>query len=235
MNLESLEPRLAMATGPLGTLVSVVDGTNTNLLAAKSADRAVGIDEGSQIVASVKLTRRPDAPVRVSFVSSGPLEVGVGDGSSGLVGAATVLRTPPSLVFTPSNWSVSQSLPIRAIEDGVADGNRTLPVRVSVVTAGKATAKAIWIESRDSAALRDVSPEAGAFTGTLDCPSVVNSGPNAAGTMRATFDGSGGTATFTVTSARLANFRNRVIAVDFSIDSARKLVVQAVRGFSPQG
>ncbi|MFM8890178.1 MAG: lipocalin family protein, partial [Planctomycetia bacterium] len=87
---------------------------------------------------------------------------------------------------------------------------------------------------RDSAALRDVSPEAGAFTGTVDCPSVVNSGPNA-GTMRATFDGSGGTATFTVTSARLVNVRNRVIAVDYTIDSARKLVMQAVRGFSPQG
>lgn len=46
LRLESLEPRLAMTTGLLSTLVSVISDSNVNLLAASSADRAVDVTEG---------------------------------------------------------------------------------------------------------------------------------------------------------------------------------------------
>ena len=114
LKIESLEPRLALATGLLSTLVSVVDDASTNLLAASSANLAADVTEGSSLTAHVKLTRRPDAPVRVSFASSGPLEIGVGDHPN------AGLLAPPPLVFTPSNWNIPQTLSIRALEDGVA-------------------------------------------------------------------------------------------------------------------
>lgn len=43
------------------------------------------------------------------------------------------------------------------------------------------------------------------------------------------------TGAFRVTSAPLANVRNRAIEVDDTIDSVNKVVVEAVRGFGPRG
>jgi hypothetical protein len=224
LELESLEPRLALATGQLGTLVSVVDDANTNLLAATSANLAVGVAEGTAITASVKLTRPPTGPVRISFASSGALEVGVGSDASA------------PLVFTRTNWNIPQTLSIRSIEDGVADGTRMLPVRYSVATPGRTTAtKVIWIESRDSGLVSPAIAASGAFRGTLDCPSDASPRPDSTGTVTATYGVNKGTATFRVTSARLANVRQRVITVDYLLDSANKVVVQAVRGFNPGG
>jgi len=107
--------------------------SSENLLAASSADRAVDVTEGSAIMASVKLTRRTDTAVCVSFVSSGPLELGVGGDSLGVGGSAEGIASP-TLVFTSSNWNVAQTFPIRSIQDNVADGTRTLPVREKLGT-----------------------------------------------------------------------------------------------------
>lgn len=104
--LESLEPRLALATGLLRTLVSVVDESNTNLLAASSADLALAVSEGTAIAAGVRLTRRPDAPVRISFASSGPLEVRVATDTSAVYVPADDLSGASPLVFTRRNWNV---------------------------------------------------------------------------------------------------------------------------------
>lgn len=226
-----------MATGLLSTLVSVVSDSNVDLLAASSADRAVDVTEGSAITASVKLTRRPDDVVRVSFVSSGPLELGADGDPLGVGGSAKGIA-PPTLVFTSSNWNVAQTIPIRSIQDNVADGTRTLPVRMSIAAIGKATAtKAIWINSRDSGVENFVAPEPGNYSGTLDCPSDAAPRPASTGTVMATYDGQSrrGTATFHVSSARLANVRNRVIAVDYTVGPGNKFIVEAVRGFDPRG
>lgn len=202
LTLESLEPRLALATGQLGTLVSVVDDANTNLLAATSANLAVVVTEGTAITASVKLTRPPTHPVSISFASSGPLEVGVGPAASaGSVPADDLSITPP-LVFTRTNWNMPQTLSIRSIEDGVADGTRMLPVRYSVATPGRTTAtKVIWIESRDSGLVSPAIAASGTFRGTLDCPSDASPRPDSTGTVTATYGVNKGTATFRVSSA----------------------------------
>ena len=236
LNLESLEPRLALATGPLGTLVSVVVDANTNLLAASSANLAADVTEGSSLTASVALVRRPEAPVRVSFASSGPLEIGVGTNQSGGHGGRAGVLAPPPLVFTPSNWNIPQTLSIRSLEDGVADGTRTLPVRMTVSTAGRAAAtKAIWVASRDSGLFSPTIAASGTFRGTLDSLNKLKPSPDSTGTVTATYGGNKGTATFRVSSARLVNVRDRVISVDYVIDSANKVVVRAVRGFNPLG
>ena len=236
LKIESLEPRLALATGLLSTLVSVVDDANTNLLAASSANLAADVTEGSSLQASVKLTRQPGAPVRVSFASSGPLEIGVGTNQSGGNGGRAGLFAPPPLVFTPSNWNIPQTLSIRSLEDGVADGTHTLPLHMTVSTAGRAAAtKAIWVASRDSGLFSPTIAASGTFRGTLDSLNKLKPSPDSTGTVTATYGGNTGTATFRVSSARLVNVRDRVISVDYVIDSANKVVVRAVRGFNPLG
>jgi hypothetical protein len=67
LKIESLEPRLALATGLLSTLVSVVRGDNSHSLLAPGATAEV--TEGTALAASVRLTRRPDSPITVTFQS----------------------------------------------------------------------------------------------------------------------------------------------------------------------
>lgn len=227
--LESLEPRRTLTTGPLDTLVSVVDDAHTNLLSASSADLAVAVTEGTAIAASVTLTRRPDAPVRILFSSSGPLEVGVAADASAVYVPADDLAIMPALVFTSSNWSVPQKILIRSIEDGVADGIQTLPVRFSVATVGTATLRrAIWVESRDSGFVSPTIAASGSFRGSLE-------GPGSSGSVAATYGVNKGVASFRVTSSQLAGVRDRVISITYSIDSANKAIVQSVRGFAAAG
>ena len=236
LTLESLEPRLALATGLLGTLVSVVDDANTNLLAASSAGFAVPVNEGTAVTASVQLTRRPNAPVRISFSSSVPLEIGVLSDASAVYVPANDLSTTPPLVFNRANWNIAQTLSIRSLEDGVADGPRMLPVRMTVSTAGRPGAtKAIWVESRDSGLVSPAIAAAGTFRGTLDRLANIKSRPGSNGTVTATYGVNKGTATFRVSSARLINVRDRVISIDYVIDSANRVIVRAVRGFNPRG
>ena len=227
LRIESLEPRLALATGPLGTLVSIVDDIGRDLLAATSSGTAVPVNEGHEIAAIVRLTRQPSAPVRVGFSNSDPLEVGLGRSNGGSGNAS--LESPTPLTFTPSNWNIPQLLSIRAIEDGVADGTRQIPLRVSFATAGRAPlARTLWIESVDSSASSPVIAASGTFRGPVE-------GTGSSGNLAATYGVNKGTATFRVTSAQLANVRDRVIAIDYAVNAANKVVVEAVRGFSPAG
>ena len=75
LNLESLEPRLALATGLLSTLVSVIRDDSRHSLLRPGATAAVR--EGTELAASVRLTRRPNSEITVTFKSLAPLEVGV--------------------------------------------------------------------------------------------------------------------------------------------------------------
>ena len=75
LQLESLEPRLALATGLLSTLVSVVRDDSSHSLLRPGATAAVL--EGTELAASVRLTRRPNSAITVTFKSLASLEVGV--------------------------------------------------------------------------------------------------------------------------------------------------------------
>ena len=236
--LEQLQPRLTLATGQLSTLVSVVDDSEQDLLAASSLDHAIGLDEGASITASVKLRRRPDAPVRVSFATSNPMELRVDDERDQIyAGSLNKFNVPPVLVFERTNWNIAQTFSIQSLEDGAADGTFTLPVRMSIATAGRATAaKTIWIDSLDSGAVnRATTPESGRFSGTLDRLFDTKSSSQSTSTVSVIYDGSKGTASFRVTSTKLANVRDSVIEVDYTINSENTVDVEAVRGFSRRG
>ena len=113
LKLESLEPRLALATGLLSTLVSVVRGDTGHGLLVPGATAEV--TEGTELAASVRLTRRPDSAITVTFKSLTPLEVGV---------PSTPLR------FTPANWNQPQSVSFASLQDGSRDEDQLVPVKV---------------------------------------------------------------------------------------------------------
>ncbi len=226
LNLESLEPRLAMATGPLSTLLSIVDGSGASLLGAQSVGQAASVAEGAAIAASVKLTRQPSAPVRVSLTSGDRTEVGLGE-NSGRGGAGG----NAGLLFTPANWNLPQTLPIRGIEDGVADGTRLLPLRLSISTSGQASlSRQIWIKTIDSGRTDPVIPTAGIYRGVIE-------GPGSSGTVSGSYGGGiqAGMVTFRVSSPLLTNVRDRVITIGYAIDSANHVIVRSVAGFDPAG
>ncbi|MBU6294205.1 MAG: fibronectin type III domain-containing protein, partial [Planctomycetes bacterium] len=229
LTLESLEPRLAMATGPLGTLISMVDVSGANLLLAQSAGQAASVAEGDAIVASVRLTRQPSSAVRVSLASGDRFEVGLGEPR--VAGGAGGEGGNAGLLFTPANWNTPQSLPIRGIDDGVADGTRLLPLRLSVTTAGQAgLTRTLWIETIDSGRLEPAIAAAGTYRGMVQ-------GPGSSGTVSGSYGGGiqAGTATFRVTSNLLANVRDRVITVGFAVDSSNHVIARSVEGFDPAG
>lgn len=114
LHVESLEPRLALATGLLDTLVSVVDEAGTNLLAQGAA-----VAEGGQLVARVALSRRPDAPVTVALAMSDRSELTV---------------STSAITFTAANWNVPREVVFQAVDDGVADGNQAVAARLSIST-----------------------------------------------------------------------------------------------------
>ncbi|MGI9177628.1 MAG: hypothetical protein ACR2IT_07205, partial [Pirellulales bacterium] len=128
---EQLEPRLAMATGLLSTLVSVVRDDNSHSLLTRGATAEIA--EGEQLTASVRLIRKPDSAILVSLQSLAPLEVGT---------PATTLR------FTRANWNQPQTISLRALEDGSRDGDHLVPVRVTAAVARNPQTKAtsrIWV------------------------------------------------------------------------------------------
>ncbi len=172
--LEHLEPLLTLTADPLASLVSVVDASSTSLLDATSAINAIQASEGTEITAFATLTSCPVAPVRVSFASSGPLEIRVRNVASDGDGPTHDLSITPPLVFTPDNWDIPQELSIQSIEDTAVDGDRTLPIRVSVSTDGMATVtKVIWSNSLDSRIVRTKIAASGTYKETLDAASLV--------------------------------------------------------------
>jgi hypothetical protein len=140
LKLESLEPRLALATGLLSTLVSVVRSDNSHSVLAPGA--TAGVTEGTELAAKVRLTRRPDSAITVTFKSLTPLEVGV---------PSTPLR------FTRANWNQPQVVSFASLQDGSRDGDHRVPLAMKTVVARnphkQATTK-IWIETLDSGVIK---------------------------------------------------------------------------------
>ena len=211
LELESLEPRLALATGPLSTLVSVVRGDNSHGLLAPGA--TAGIAEGTELAASVRLTRRPDSAITVTFQSLAPLEVGV---------PSAPLR------FTPANWNQPQSVSFASFQDGSRDGDQLVPVSMTAAIARNPQAhasKKIWIESLDSGVITPESPPTDTYKGSIV-------GGSYGGGIQGTYDGvlNRGTLTLKVTLPELVNFRNRTITVDYSVGADNRAQVERVVG-----
>lgn len=223
------------------TLASVLYDTDKDLLTASSPNLAVSLEEGSEITAYVKLKRKPKSEVRISFTSSGPLELNVYNPLSAPYGGSVVNYSPPPvLIFDSSNWNEPQTISIKSIEDGSADGTRTLPLRMSISSRGMATVtKPIWVHSVDSETVTDLPPELLLFksTGTID--HILEGGPDknltrlSAATALASHDGTQGTAKFLVNSRKF-NIKNRVIEFDYTINADHKVIVGQVRGISPR-
>jgi lipocalin len=231
------EPAAYIATVSLGTLASVVDGSGKNLLAASSPNLAVSLAEGSAITAYVRLNRKPKSEVRISFASSGLLELDVYNQAS-FGGALKSYSAPPVLIFDSSNWNVPQTVSMQSIEDGSADGTRTLPVRMSISTRGAASVTSpIWVRSRDSGTVSNTGSQPFKSTGTIN--KIFKGGPDnnlvrlSDATALASYNGTKGTAKFRVNSNKL-NIKNLVIKVDYTINAQNKVIIGQVRGINPR-
>jgi len=212
LKLESLEPRLALATGLLSTLVRVHDQSGHNLLApGATAD----IQEGAELAASVSLKRKPDSEILVTFKSAAAtLEAGV---------------PPTTLLFTRDNWRVPQTVPLRSLQDNVRDGNQRVSVQMTTAVAkspqSQAATKKIWIESIDSQILAPASP----VTATYRGPAF---GGGTKGTVVGSYDSvlKQGTAALTLTLPGVKNFVNRKISFDYSLNPDNTVRVDQLNG-----
>jgi hypothetical protein len=161
--LESLESRLALAGTPLATLVEVTAAGGDSLVGAETA-----VEEGRSLVATVQLTRRPAAPVLVSFKSADVLQV------------TTDL---PTLRFTRADWNQPQTIRFSAIEDGSLDGDRSVPVamRISLPSSSRAeqVVAALRIDAVDSGLVNPLLPVEGTYRGRM-------SGPDTSGSVSIT-------------------------------------------------
>ena len=144
LKVESFEPRLALATGLLSTLVSVVDAESGRNLGRPGA--TADIAEGEQLTASVRLTRQPDSGITVSFKSLAPLEVAA---------------PPTTLRFTKANWNQPQTVSFDSFQDNVRDGDHRVPVKMTTTVAKtpqRTDTRRIWIESLDSGVVAAATP-----------------------------------------------------------------------------
>lgn len=236
---QSAEPAAYVATASPGTFASVLDETGKNLLAASSPAVAVSVEEGHAITAYVKLNRKPKSEVRISFASSGLLELDVHNSSGDVYrGALKPFATPPVLIFDNSNWNIPQTVSIESIDDHSADGTRTLPVRMSISTRGRATiTRSIWVHSLDSRTLSGDGGRAFHSTGAIGRTSQGGQYNGMSrlpeGTVSANYDGTKGTAKFVVNSGK-PSIRKRVIEVDYAINAQNKVMVRQVRGIDPR-
>jgi len=211
LKLEALEPRLALATGLLSTLVSVVRDDNQQSLLAPGSTAVVA--EGEQVTASVRLTRKPDSAILVTVASRAPLEVAV---------------PPAPLRFTKDNWNVPQAVSLRSLQDDGRDGDHTLPVTVTAAVArnpqSRATRK-VWVDSLDSRVVAAATPVTAAQRGW------VNGGGNS-GTVQGSYDSvtNRGTAAITLTMPGVKNVRNRLITVHYSVRPDNAVQVESVEG-----
>ena len=213
LNLESLEPRLTLATGLLSTLVSVVRDDNSRSLLAPGATAQVA--EGQDLAAHVRLLRKPNSAITVSFKNPAPLEVGA---------PLTTLR------FTPANWKQPQTVSFRSLQDGSRDGDSLVPVTMSVAVAAKPkvqAAKQIWIDSLDSRIVTPATPVTTTYRGTI-------SGGRNRGSVTGTYDSvtNRGTATIKLTMPTLYNVRNQVITVGYSVGADNRVQIESLKGIA---
>jgi hypothetical protein len=212
LKVESLEPRLALATGLLSTLVQVHDQSGQNLLApGATAD----IHEGQEVAASVSLKRKPNSDILVTFKSAAAaLEAGV---------------APTTLLFTRDNWKVPQTVPLRSLQDNVLDNNQRVSVQMTTAVAkspqSQAATKKIWIESIDSQILAPASPVTATYRGSAF-------GGGTKGAVVGNYDSvlKRGTAALTLTLPGVKNFINRKISFDYSLNLDNTVRVDQLNG-----
>lgn len=213
LKVESLEPRLALATGLLSTLVSVVDAESGRNLGRPGA--TADIAEGEQLTASVRLTRKPDSGITVSFKSLAPLEVAA---------------PPTTLRFTKANWNQPQTVTFGSFQDGSRDGDHRVPVKMTTTVAKtpqRTDTRRIWIESLDSGVVAAATPVTATHRGSL-------SGGGASGSVVGTYDAvtNRGTATLTVTMPTLNKVRDRVITVGYSLGVDNRVQIESLAGIT---
>ena len=213
LQLESLEPRLALATGLLSTLVSVVRDDSSHSLLRPGATAAVL--EGTELAASVRLTRRPNSAITVTFKSLASLEVGV---------------PPTALRFTRANWNEPQSVSFAALQDGVRDGDHLVPVRLTAAVTAKPHTQAtrrLVIKSLDSRVVTPTQPVTETSRG-----SIVGGGNS--GSVQGTFDSvlNRGTVTLNVTMPQLDKVRDRAITVGYSVGPDSRVQIESLQGIT---
>ena len=223
LKLESLEPRLALATGLLSTLVSVVRDDNSQSLLAAGA--TAEITEGQELAANVRLTRRPDSAIVVSFQSRAPLEVGTADWYF-----PTAAASPTTLRFTRANWDKPQSVSFAALQDGVRDGDQLVPVRMTAAIAAephRQTTRRLMIRSLDSRIVAPTKPISDTYKG-----SIVGGGNS--GSVQGTYDSvlERGTVTFNVTMPQLDKVRDRAITVGYSVGLDSRVHIESLQGIT---
>lgn len=223
LKLESLEPRLALATGLLSTLVSVVRDDNSQSLLAAGA--TAEITEGQELAANVRLTRRPDSAIVVSFQSRAPLEVGTADWYF-----PTAAASSTTLRFTRANWDKPQSVSFAALQDGVRDGDQLVPVRMTAAVAAephRQTTRRLMIESLDSRVVTPTKPATDTYKG-----SIVGGGNS--GSVQGTYDSvlERGTVTFNVTMPQLDKVRDRAITVGYSVGLDSRVHIESLQGIT---
>ena len=223
LKLESLEPRLALATGLLSTLVSVVRDDNSQSLLAAGA--TAEITEGQELGANVRLTRRPDSAIVVSFQSRAPLEVGTADWYF-----PTAAASSTTLRFTRANWDKPQSVSFAALQDGVRDGDQLVPVRMTAAVAAephKQATRRLMIKSLDSRVVTPTKPVTDTYKG-----SIVGGGNS--GTVQGTYDSvlERGTVTLNVTMPQLDKVRDRAITVGYSVGLDSRVHIESLQGIT---
>ena len=212
LKVESLEPRLALATGLLSTLVSIRDESGQKLLAPGATAE---IAEGEQLTAHIRLTRKPDSAITVSFKSLAPLEV----------------ATPgTTLTFTRANWNQPQTVTFDSFQDNVRDGDHLVPVKMTTAVARnpqRQAARKVWVESLDSGVVASATPVTATQRGSL-------SGGGASGSVVGTYDAvtNRGTATLTVTMPTLNKVRDRVITVGYSLGVDNRVQIESLAGIT---
>lgn len=223
LKLESLEPRLALATGLLSTLVSVVRDDNSQSLLLPGA--TAEITEGQQLGAHVRLTRRPDSAIVVSFQSFAPLEVGTTDWYF-----PTATASPATLRFTRANWNTPQSVSFAALQDGVRDGDQLVPVRMTAAVAAEPRTQAtkrLMIKSLDSRAVTPTQPVTDTYRGSIF-------GGGNSGSVQGTYDSvlERGTVTLNVTMPQLDKVRDRAITVGYSVGLDSRVQIESLQGIA---
>jgi len=197
----------------LSTLVSVVRDDQGRSLLAPGATAA--ITEGQDLTASVRLTRRPDTAILVSFQSLAPLEVAA---------------TSAPLRFTRANWNRPQTLSLRSLQDDVRDGDNLVPVRMRVAVAAKPHVQAfrqLWIDSLDSRVATSATPVTATHRGSVF-------GGGTSGRVVGSYDSvtNRGTVTLRATMPQLKNFRNRVITVGYSLGTDNRVQIESLSGIT---
>lgn len=193
--------------------MSVVRDDQGRSLLAPGATAA--ITEGQDLTASVRLTRRPDTAILVSFKSLAPLEV-----------AAT--STP--LRFTRANWNRPQTVSLRSLQDSVRDGDNLVPVRMRVAVATKPhvhSFRQLWIDSLDSRVAAAATPVTATHRGSVF-------GGGTSGSVMGSYDSATnrGTVTLRATMPQLKNFRNRVITVGYSLGTENRVQIESLSGIT---